>query len=59
MYRFNQPAEKHCDLVASHYGWPVMMYSDLGRRMSDKLWNETMEELRFAGVYEVLNGVIH
>jgi len=26
------------------------MYTDLGRRISDKLWNETMAELRFAGV---------
>jgi hypothetical protein len=26
------------------------MYSDLGRRMGDKLWDETMEELRFAGI---------
>jgi len=39
--------------------WPVMMYTDYGRRMSDKLWNETMEELRFAGVNEVLNGKKH
>jgi hypothetical protein len=31
-----------------------MMYTDLGRRISDKLWNETMQELRFAGVDEVL-----
>jgi hypothetical protein len=32
-----------------------MMYDNLGRRMSDKLWNETVEELRFAGVDKVLN----
>jgi hypothetical protein len=32
-----------------------MMYSDQGRRISDKLWKETMEELRFAGVYEALD----
>jgi hypothetical protein len=30
------------------------MYSDSGRRISDKLWNETMEELSFAGVNKVL-----
>lgn len=36
-----------------------MMYSDLGRQISAKLWNETMEELRFAGVEGVLNGVKH
>jgi hypothetical protein len=34
-----------------------MMYNNLGRRLSDKLWNETMEELSFAGVERVLNGL--
>jgi hypothetical protein len=29
------------------------MYTDLGRRLSDKLWKETVAELRFAGVEEV------
>jgi hypothetical protein len=33
-----------------------MMYSNLGRELSDKLWKETMEELRFAGVDGALNG---
>ena len=32
-----------------------MMYSDLGRRMSDKLWKETMEDFRSVGVHGVLN----
>jgi hypothetical protein len=33
-----------------------MMYDNLGRRIRDKLWNETMEELRFAEVEKILNG---
>lgn len=33
-----------------------MMYSDLGRRLGDKLWSETMEELHFAGLEGVLKG---
>jgi hypothetical protein len=32
-----------------------MMYSNLGRLLSDKLWNETIAELRFAGVDGALN----
>ena len=36
-----------------------MMYSDRGRRIGDKLWNETMEELSFTGVEGVLNGMKH
>ncbi|KAF2790136.1 NAD(P)-binding protein [Melanomma pulvis-pyrius CBS 109.77] len=36
--------------------WPVMMYGDLGRQFIGKLWNETMEELSFAGVSGILNG---
>jgi hypothetical protein len=36
-----------------------MMYSDLSCMLSDKLWNETMEELRFAGVDGALNGTMH
>jgi hypothetical protein len=34
-----------------------MMYGEEGRRISDKLWTETMEELRFAGVHGVLDGL--
>jgi hypothetical protein len=32
------------------------MYSRDGRRLTDKLWSETMEELRFAGVNEIVEG---
>ena len=32
-----------------------MMYSDRGHHLSDKLWDETMEEFHFAGVHKVLN----
>lgn len=30
------------------------MYGDLGRKISNQVWRETMEELRFAGVDEIL-----
>lgn len=30
------------------------MYGDLGRQVTDKVWKETMEELRFSGVDEIL-----
>jgi hypothetical protein len=30
------------------------MYTDQGRQMSEKLWDETLEELKFAGVKEKL-----
>jgi hypothetical protein len=30
------------------------MYTDHGHRMSEKLWGETLEELKFAGVKEKL-----
>ncbi|KAJ9150678.1 NAD(P)-binding protein [Pleurostoma richardsiae] len=39
--------------------WPVIMYTDHGRRLSDKLWKETMEELRFAGVDGALERAKH
>lgn len=38
-------------------GWPVAMYGDQGRKMGDKLWDETMEELGFANVADVLQAV--
>jgi hypothetical protein len=34
-----------------------MMYGDRGRRISDKLWYETMAEFRVAGVEKVFNWV--
>lgn len=30
------------------------MYTDTGRRIGDKLWDETLKELEFAGVGEAL-----
>jgi hypothetical protein len=30
------------------------MYTDHGKRMGQKLWDETLEELRFAGITEEL-----
>jgi hypothetical protein len=33
------------------------MYGEQGRRFTEKLWSETLEELRVAGVHEVLKGL--
>ncbi|KAB5577481.1 hypothetical protein GE09DRAFT_988420 [Coniochaeta sp. 2T2.1] len=30
--------------------WPVMMYGENGRKFTERLWKETLEELSFAGV---------
>jgi hypothetical protein len=30
------------------------MYTEQGHQMSERLWNETLEELKFAGVREKL-----
>ncbi|CAK7200208.1 hypothetical protein SEUCBS139899_002899 [Sporothrix eucalyptigena] len=37
--------------------WPVALYSECGRKTMDQLWEETLEELGFAGVVDVLNAV--
>ncbi|KAK7935895.1 short-chain dehydrogenase/reductase family protein [Apiospora marii] len=37
--------------------WPPMMYTEEGRRLGDKLWDETMKELSFAKVEELLEGL--
>ncbi|KAF2869148.1 hypothetical protein BDV95DRAFT_596807 [Massariosphaeria phaeospora] len=34
--------------------WPKTMYTDKGRQMGERLWDETLEELKFAGVKEKL-----
>lgn len=34
------------------------MYGDQGRQFTEKLWAETVEELSFAGVDDVLKGVV-
>ncbi|KAJ4367185.1 hypothetical protein N0V83_007715 [Neocucurbitaria cava] len=34
--------------------WPVMMYGEQNRKIQKKLWDETMKELSFAKVNEVL-----
>jgi hypothetical protein len=36
--------------------WPVTMYSEHARRITDKLWEETLDELSFANVRSVLKG---
>lgn len=30
------------------------MYADKGRKLADRLWEETMEELSFAGVSKII-----
>ncbi|KAK8034082.1 NAD(P)-binding protein [Apiospora rasikravindrae] len=37
--------------------WPPMMYTEEGRHLGDRLWDETMKELSFAKVEEVLEGL--
>ncbi|KAF1970988.1 NAD(P)-binding protein [Bimuria novae-zelandiae CBS 107.79] len=34
--------------------WPKTMYTDEGHQMGERLWDETLEELKFAGVKEKL-----
>lgn len=34
-----------------------MMYGEQGRRLTDRLWKETIEELSFTGIESVLDGV--
>ncbi|KAF2823614.1 NAD(P)-binding protein [Ophiobolus disseminans] len=34
--------------------WPKAMYTDKGHQMGERLWDETIEELKFAGVKEYL-----
>jgi hypothetical protein len=36
------------------HSWPKTMYTDQGHQISEKLWDETLEELKFAGVKEKL-----
>lgn len=39
------------------YRWPPMMYTEEGRRLGERLWDETMAELRFAEIEELLKGL--
>ncbi|KAK3386133.1 hypothetical protein B0H63DRAFT_192404 [Podospora didyma] len=39
--------------------WPVVMYTEVGRQLGERVWNETIEELAFAGVDEVIKGLEH
>jgi NAD(P)-dependent dehydrogenase (short-subunit alcohol dehydrogenase family) len=43
------------------YPYAKIMYTEEGRRLSDQIWKETMEELQFAGVKEILGemGITH
>ncbi|KAF7560644.1 hypothetical protein G7046_g3517 [Stylonectria norvegica] len=63
-------ARQYVDAVAvkgveSHGGYvseskvkpfPPLMYTDVGKRIQEILWNETMKELEFAGVTKILEG---
>ncbi|KAK8100422.1 NAD(P)-binding protein [Apiospora kogelbergensis] len=37
--------------------WPPTMYTEEGRRLGERLWDETMAELRFAEIEELLKGL--
>ncbi|CAK7233490.1 hypothetical protein SBRCBS47491_008627 [Sporothrix bragantina] len=37
--------------------WPLFMYGDKGRRATDRLWDETLAELGFANIVDVLKTV--
>ena len=36
---------------------PPIIYSEEGKKISQQLWEETMEELKFAGVEQILEDV--
>ena len=42
--------------IANNKGcrYPPIMYTESGRRMTGRLWAETLEELKFAGVESTL-----
>jgi hypothetical protein len=48
------PFTIHRPHTDQNYSWPKFMYTDQGRRLSERLWDETLEELKFAGVTERL-----
>ena len=40
--------------MVSHCRYPLIMYTDAGIRITNKLWEETRNELRFAEVDTIL-----
>jgi hypothetical protein len=44
----------NCHNADHNHSWPKMMYTDQGHQLCDRLWDETLEELKFAGVKEKL-----
>jgi hypothetical protein len=44
------PNDVPCHNANQNHSWPKTMYTDQGHQMSEKLWDETLEELDFAGV---------
>jgi hypothetical protein len=37
--------------------WPIMMYEESGIRVTNQLWDETLEELSFAKLDVILKGM--
>lgn len=44
-------------LRPSAYRYPPYMYTEAGRKFTDRLWNETRQELRGKGVEEILKAI--
>jgi hypothetical protein len=49
----------HVVVIADNQGcrYPPLMYTEAGRRMTAKLWEETLKELRFARVESLLEEI--
>jgi hypothetical protein len=37
--------------------FPKLMYTEEGKKCMERLWNETMEELKFANVKDILASI--
>lgn len=37
-----------------HYSLPVILYTPEGEKVAQKVWKETLEELSFAGVDQII-----
>lgn len=48
------PDIAYCFNADENHSWPKTMYMDEGRQMGERLWNETLDELKFAEVQEKL-----
>jgi hypothetical protein len=48
------PDTVRCSVADQTSSWPKTMYTEQGHQMRERLWDETLEELKFAGVKERL-----